>query len=178
MKYYFIFFIFLIFCTGSIAQMRYSLDDNKVIFKIYLDSIERKIIINKWEADTSYYLHYKVENSSKDTLTYVTNGCFYYNHYSLKGGGIEFDLNPIGSCSFNDEHPHLIAPGKSFNMSEWITGVNLNMLTKGKRDVKLEVPIVKDNNTTYRIDGRANVDNVTHLIFEGYTKMMESQTLQ
>ncbi|MGL5890534.1 MAG: hypothetical protein ACRC3B_11650 [Bacteroidia bacterium] len=143
-------------------------------FEVRLDSIERRLTVNKWETDSSYYLHYTVTNISMDTLTYVTNSCFYYNHYSLKVGQAEFDINPSGGCQFNEITTYLLAPGESFTKSEWITATNLNALTKGEWSVTLSIPLVKDNEKTYRVDGRVFVENQEYIVFDRRTKITET----
>jgi hypothetical protein len=132
------------------------------------------VTVNKWGTDSSYYLYYTVTNLSKDTLTYITNSCFYYNHYSLKVGQFEFDLNPSGGCLFNETTPHSLAPGESFSESEWITAINLNTLIKGEWTVTLSVPLVKDGEKTYRVDGRTFVENEEYCIFTKQTKIIET----
>lgn len=172
MRYHFILF-FLIASSCAFTQVSDSRNVNTK-FEIQLDSIERKMTVNKGGIDSSYYLHYTVTNKSTDTLTYLTNSCFYYNHCSLKIGQLEFDLNPIGGCPFNEIIPHLLAPGESFHKSEWITATNLNALNKGKWDVTLSIPLVKDDEKKYRVDGRSFVENEEYLIFSKQTKIIET----
>jgi hypothetical protein len=174
MRYYFILLFILIASPSAFTQVSNSTTHINTKFEIHLDSIERKVTVNKWGTDSSYYLHYTVTNISKYALTYVTNSCFYYNHYSLKVGQHEFDLNPSGGCLFNETTPHSLAPGESFNRSEWITAANLNTLTKGEWSVTLSIPLVKDDEKTYRVDGRTFVENEEYLIFVNQTKIIET----
>jgi len=174
MRYHFIILFILITSSSAFTQVSNSTTHVNTKFEIHLDSIERKVTANKWGTDSSYYLHYTVTNISKDTLTYVTNSCFYYNHFSLKVGQLEYDLNPSGGCLFNETTPHALAPGESFNKSEWITATNLNTLTRGEWSVTLSIPLVKDDEKTYRVDGRTFVENEEYLIFVNQTKIIET----
>ena len=163
----------MIASSSAFTQVGNSITHVNTNFQTHLDSIERKVTVNKWGTDSSYCLHYTVTNISKYTLTYVTNSCFYYNHYSLKVGQLEFDLNPSGGCMFNETTLHSLAPGESFNKSEWITATNLNTLPKGEWSVTLSIPLVKDDEKTYRVDGRTFVENEEYLIFVKQTKIIE-----
>ena len=174
MRYHFILLFTLIAYSGAFTQVNNSITHVNTKFEIHLDSIERKVTVNKWGTDSSYYLHYTVTNISKDTLTYVTNSCFYYNHYSLKVGQLEFDLNPSGGCPFNETIPHFLAPRESFNESEWIKATNLNTLTKGEWSITLSIPLLKNDEKTYRVDGRTFVENEEYLIFVKQTKITET----
>lgn len=174
MKRYFILLFALINISVAFAQKPDSLAPVNTIFEINLRCIERIVTVNKWGIDSSYFLHYTVRNISKDTFTYVTNSCFYYNHYSLKIGKLEFDLNPSGGCMFNSTTPYALAPGESFKKSEWIIASNVNAIAGGEWDVKLLVPLVMDDETTYRVDGRPFVENEECLIFDNHTKVIET----
>jgi hypothetical protein len=143
-------------------------------FKLHVDSIERKITVNKWGTDSTYLLYYTVTNLSADTLIYITNSCFYYNHFSLQVGKLEFDINPEGGCVANAMTPHSIAPGESFHKTEWITAANLHLLTKGEWTAVLSIPLVNHEEKTYRIDGRSFVKNSEPLTAVSQTKIVET----
>lgn len=174
MRYHFILLFILLASYSTYSQVNNSIIHVNTKLEIHLDSIERKVIVDKWRTDSSYYLHYTVTNISKDTLTYVTNSCFYYNHCSLKVEQLEFDLNPPGGCYGNVITPYTLTPGQSFSVPVWITATKLNELTKGEWNVVLSIPIVKDEEKTYRVDGRKFVENEEYLIFAKRTKIIES----
>lgn len=174
MRHYFILLFIFIASSSAYTQEQNSISHVDTKFAIHLDYLERKLTLNKWGADTSYFLHYTVTNISKDTLTYITNSCFYYNHYSLKVGQLEFDLNPSGGCMYNETTPHSLAPGESLNKSEWVIATNLNTLSKGEWSVTLCIPLVKVDEKTYRVDGRTFVENEEYLIFVKQTKIIET----
>ena len=141
-------------------------DNVNKLFKLTLNLIERRVAIDKRGTDTSYFLDYSIENISDDTLVYITNSCFYYNHYSLKSEQQEFNLNAEGNCQVNALTHHTLAPGEFFNMSEWITATELNLLETGEWNMSLQVPLVKDERG-YRVDGRDLVENGQYLTFNG-----------
>jgi len=162
----------LMFSYNTNAQENDSLEIVKDLFELSVDSIEQKIRVNRWGTDTSYYLHYRVKNISIDTLTYITNTCFYYNHSSLVVEGLEFELNLRGGCYMNSYNIYQIAPGESFIEAQWIIANNLNELKNGEWKASLLVRIVKDNDTTYRVDGRDFGENKQYLYFVGKIKVM------
>lgn len=174
MRHYFTMLVILVVSTNAFAQDSIYKTPINTKFAIHLDSIEQNITVNKWGIDSNYYLHYKIVNLSNDTLTYITNSCFYYNHYSLRIGQLEFDLNPSGGCTFNEITPHSLAPGESFSNVEWITARNLHSLLKGEYNVKLSIPIVKDGEKIFRVDGREFVENANFLIYNKQTKIIET----
>jgi len=159
--------------TNTIAQENNRPDVN-LLFELKADTIERRITVNKWGNDTSYFLHYTVKNISTDTLSYMANSCFYYNHYTLKIGQIVFDLNPTGGCKFNSVTIHELSPGESFHMADWITAVNLKLMKTGIEDAVLSIPLVMDNKAEYRVDGRSFVENKEYLVFKGPVKIIET----
>lgn len=175
MRQSYILIFFLALTAGAEAQTNNPKDEVSLNLSIQLDSIERRITINKNDTDTNYYLHYTVKNISLDTLTYVTNSCFYYNHCTLSVEQTTFDLNADGACIANALTFHSIAPGESYKYTEWITASNLKNLTKGESIITLIIPVVKDNETTYRIDGRDFVKTKQLLIFTGSAKMTETK---
>ncbi|MCC7453112.1 MAG: hypothetical protein IT222_03010 [Crocinitomix sp.] len=75
---------------------------------------------------------------------------------------------------YNETTPHSLAPGESFNKSEWVTATNLNTLSKGEWSVTLCIPLVKVDEKTYRVDGRTFVENEEYLIFVKQTKIIET----
>tara|TARA_B100001173_G_C15698729_1_gene425128 strand:- start:32 stop:604 length:573 start_codon:yes stop_codon:yes gene_type:complete len=166
--------LFILTIVSANAQNSNTVVDVNELFDLKVDSIEQKITINKWDADTSYYLHFKVENISNDTLTYITNTCFYYNHSSLTIDNLELDLNPDGGCSFNSLNVYKLDPGESFVESEWITASNLNTLKIGEWNITLSVPLIRDNPTTYRIDGRSFVEDKKYLTNNCLTKVVKT----
>ena len=147
--------------------------DVNTLFELKLDSIELRITDSKWGIDTSRYFHYTVKNTSDDTLTFVTNSCFYYNHYQLKTENAVFDLNPTGGCSFNQQTPVVIPPGTSFSQTDAILS-GLHDLPAGELNVSLFIPLVNDKKNTYRVDGRDFVENEQQLIFTGKTKVVKT----
>lgn len=174
MRHFFIFVFMLLCACSAFARENQPVADVNTIFEIHLDSVERKVTVNKWGTDSSYFLHYTVKNISGDTLTYVTNSCFYYHHCTLTIGQMTFDLNPTGGCMVNALSRHTLAPGESFHRTEWITAKDLEKLTAGEYPAKLRVPLVKDDKTTYRVDGRTFVENEVYLISDSDTKVMET----
>ena len=121
--------LFVLTLAGTTnAQDGNSIVDINKLFELKVDSIEQKVTINKWGTDTSYYLHFQVENITIDTLTFKTNTCFYYNHSTLTVGNLEFDLNPKGGCLFNSHNEYELAPNESFDEAQSITAFKLNKL--------------------------------------------------
>lgn len=151
-------------------------------FELHVDSIDRTIAVHKQSTDTFHVLHHTIKNTSGDTLTYVTNSCFYYNHFTMEISGVQFEVNENGGCLFNEQQPHIVAPGESVRISEWITSAELNKLTSGEWDGKVIIPLVQDNERTYRVDGRYltrqegkndAVGREEYLIFTGRIKVVE-----
>ncbi len=165
-----ILFLLVFSFTNAFTQV----SNNNAKFELHLDSIERKVILNKWGTDSSYYLHYSVTNISEDTLIYLTNSCFYYNHYSLKVGTQLFDLNQSGGCYCNVTTLHLLPSGVSFKKSELFTSNSLNSLATGEWNVCLSIPLVRDTEKIYRVDGRTFVKNEEYIIFDEQTKIIET----
>ncbi|MCR9172895.1 MAG: hypothetical protein NXI10_10400 [bacterium] len=170
-----IFFGLTLVCTVNGQDSTSTIELNK-LFEIRVDSIEQKVTINKWGADTSYYLHFQVKNISTDTLTYKTNTCFYYNHSVLNVENLEFDLNPDGGCLFNSHNIYKLSPGEAFSEAQSITAYNyqLNKLKIGEWNSSLSVPLVKDDSTTYRVDGRSFIENQQYLKCENRTKVVKT----
>lgn len=151
-------------------------------FELHVDSIDRTIAVHKQSTDTFHVLHHTIKNTSADTLTYVTNSCFYYNHFTMEINGVQFEVNENGGCLFNEQQPHIVAPGESVSISEWITSAELNKLNSGEWDGKVIIPLVQDNERTYRVDGRYltrqegkndAVGREEYLIFTGRIKVVE-----
>ncbi len=159
---------------GAFSQEETSKSSVDSIFRLQTDSIGRKTIASKSETDSSYLLYYTVTNISSDTLIFITNSCFYYNHFSLQVGKLEFDLNADGGCSINAVTPHSIAPGESFHKTEWITSPDLHKLSKGEWTVSLSIPLIKHDDKTYRIDGRNFVKNKEILTGVSAAKIFET----
>ena len=132
-------FLFLTITSVVNAQDSSVIVDVNELFELKVDSIEQKITINNWGTDTTYYLHFEVKNISNDTLTYITNTCFYYNHSTLSVGNLEFDLNPSGGCYFNSHNIYRLAPNKSFTEAQWITTYDyqLNKLKNRRMEFKI-----------------------------------------
>lgn len=154
-------------------------------FELHIDSLSRAIAIHKQAVDTFHVLHHTIKNTSADTLTYVTNSCFYYNHFTMEVGGVQFEVNESGGCLFNEQQPHQLAPGESVHISEWVSSAELNQLKTGESDGKVIVPLIQDNEHRYRVDGRyltrqENGNNSSrqeeYLIFEGRIKVVETVT--
>jgi hypothetical protein len=171
--------ILSVFFILTLANIIYSQDSNSTfeldkLFELKVDSIEQKVTLNNWGSDTSYYLHYQINNIATDTLTFKTNTCFYYNHSTLTIGKLVFALNLMGGCYFNSHNVYELAPGESLTEAQWITFFNMNKLEKGDWDATLFVPVVKDDQTTYRVDGRGFVENEQYLVYEGKIKIMNA----
>jgi hypothetical protein len=165
---------FLILTSGANAQENNSVVELEKLFELSITSIERKMTVSKRGVDTSYYLNYTIKNISNDTLTYITNTCFYYNHSLLKVGNLEIDLNMPGGCSGNMLNLYTLAPDSSFTESQWITAHNLNKLNNGEWNTTLSVRLIKDDQEVYRVDGRYCVENGEYLVFNGKTKIIET----
>ncbi|WP_027421238.1 hypothetical protein [Crocinitomix catalasitica] len=157
-----------------IAQNSSAKIDVNKIFELKIDSIEQRITIHKWGVDTSCFLHFQVKNISRDTLGYLTNTCFYYNHCSLTIGNLELDLNAAGGCPFNSYKGYKLAPAGSFIASQWITALNLNKLIIGEWNMILHVPLVADNPTRYRVGGRSFVEHKQFLKSESRAKVVKT----
>lgn len=149
-------------------------DDINQLFELKLDSVERRITINKQGHDTSYFMHFRIKNLSKDTLTFLTNTCFYYNHSTLSVGTLQLDLNAAGGCLFNSHNWHTLPPGESFSEAQWITALHLNELKIGTFESKLSIPVINDKPFMYRVDGRDVYENVEYLVFVGEIKVVET----
>ena len=161
--------------SGSLFAQTITKDvDINDLFKLEVDSIEQRVTINKWGNDTSYYLHYKVKNTSSDTLTFKTNTCFYYNHSILNINNLKIHLNPEGGCYFNSHNIYKLAPNESFIEAQWITAYDLNKLVSGEHSAKLNIPILKNSSTTYRIDGRWLDEIKLYLTYEGEIKVVNT----
>ncbi|MBC9812614.1 hypothetical protein H9Y05_09040 [Crocinitomicaceae bacterium CZZ-1] len=152
-------------------------------FELHVDSLERCTVAHKQYVDTVYWLHFSVKNTSGDTLTYVTNSCFYYNHFTMIIGRVQFEVNENGGCLFNEQQPHIVAPGASVRISEWITSAKLNQLDTGEWDGKVIIPLIRDTEQIYRVDGRyltqhGNdvVGQEEYLIFEGRINIVQTYT--
>ena len=167
--------LFVLTLAGTTnAQDGNSIVDINKLFELKVDSIEQKVTINKWGTDTSYYLHFQVENITIDTLTFKTNTCFYYNHSTLTVGNLEFDLNPKGGCLFNSHNEYELAPNESFDEAQSITAFKLNKLENGDWDATLSVPILQDDDSIFRVDGRGFVENELYLTYSGKVKVMRT----
>lgn len=167
-------FIILSFNKSINAQDNYSTTEMNNLFELKIDSIEQKVTINRWGKDTSYFLYYQVKNISIDRLTYITNTCFYYNHSMLTVGDLKLDLNLKGGCNFNSHIIYKLAPGESFSEAQWIIANGLNKLKNGSWSSTLSVPLIKDSQTTYRVDGRKFIKNKKYLNYEGRTKVKKT----
>lgn len=169
-------FIFLTIASTANAQDSNVQIDIDELFELKVDSLEQKITINKWGIDTAYFMHFEVRNISSDTLEYITNTCFYYNHSTLSVGNMEFDLNPSGGCLFNSHNIYRLAPNESFTEAQWITAYDykLNELKIGEWNSTLSIPLIKDDSTIFRVDGRAFVENKQYLTCDRKTKVMKT----
>ncbi|MEM7372369.1 MAG: hypothetical protein AAF587_27365 [Bacteroidota bacterium] len=172
MKY----FLIPLFILGPLCHT-YSqeIDSTSVVnslFEWQLDSIEQRIIETKQGIDTDYYLHYTVKNISEDTLTYVCNSCFYYNHYYVRVNDLAFPVNLWGGCYFNEVTPFELPPGKSFSRTEPIITYGLDTLELGHAEVTLFIPLVKDQENLYRVDGRLIDIERMYLVGKGTTKVV------
>lgn len=171
-------YIFVLLAITIIQNVNAQVDNSSsniiTQFKLTLDSVELRTTINRWGTDTSYYLHYNVKNISNDTLTYVTNTCFYYNHSTLKIENSVYDLNPEGGCYMNSYNTYVLSPGQSFNESWWVVAYNFQELKIGEWNVNLSVPIIFDNLGRFRVDGRKFVENKQYLIYTGQSKIINT----
>lgn len=170
-----IFFILTIVLNTNAQDSSLVIDVNE-IFDLKVETVEQRITINKWGADTSYFLHFQIKNISTDTLIYKTNTCFYYNHSTLTVDNMEYDLNPDGGCYFNSHNVYNLSPGETFSEAQWITANNcqLNKLKIGEWKSSLSVPLVKDDSKAYRVDGRRFVENQQYLKSESNTKVVRT----
>lgn len=165
---------YLLLCISLLSIAQSSQEDINSLFDLKVDSIEKKITLNNWGVDTSHLLHYSVKNISSDTLIYITNSCFYYNHYNLNIDTTYFDLNHTGSCYGNMPTHNTLPPNDEVHKSESIYSGNIRNIKKGNRNINLQIPIVKDDINRYRVDGRwiENIDLFFN--YEGQTKITES----
>lgn len=145
-------------------------------FVLKLDSIERASSIYKYGTRTEHFLHHTVKNISVDTLNYITNTCFYYNHCTLKTQDKHMELNEAGGCTFNSIEWNFIPPGESIQIKEWVTDTLLPTLELGEWEATLSIPLVRDKEIVYRIDGRGFVENPEYLVYTGKTKVVSSVT--
>lgn len=173
MKYNLLFFILLVSLYLHGQDNKLNSDDINSLFEVTLDSIERVITKNEWSIDTSYYIHYRVKNISNNTLVYITNSCFYYNHYRIKIEDVTYEVNEKGGCSMNMITPYELSKEESFSRKEWITS-DFNFFLKTKVNIELVIPIVKDKNNDYRVDGRSFVEDEQELIFQGQVTFIET----
>lgn len=155
---------------NALAQVNYI---PNTTFSLVVDSIERNVSETKRYVDTSYYIHYTVTNLSADTLVYVTNSCFYYNHCILTSGQTAYDINPRGGCFSNITTNHYLKPGEKLRHAQWSSAKNMNTLTTGILNIQLVIPLVKEGKR-YTIDGRGYAKNIEQLIFEGQTKVVQA----
>ena len=167
--------LFTLAFTPLLSAQETAVNDIHTLFELKADSLVQRITVNRWGIDTSYYMHYTVKNRSNDTLTYITNSCFYYNHSWLTVGDLELDLNPEGGCSFNALEPHRLAPGESFEDAQWLTAYNLWHLDTGVWRAQWPVPLVHDRTNIYRVDGRSFVHNAQILIYTGTLKVAQTE---
>lgn len=172
MKFCLIILIFVSFHIEIYSQENHSMLDVNHLFEFRLDSIEQRIIEDKWGTQIRHYIHFRVKNKSEDTLIYAANSCFYYNHYLLKIEDLSYDINPRGSCSYNSLTPFELLPGESFNRIEWITAFGLDTLGADATNVMLFIPLVKYGQNKYRVDGRDFIENKEQLIFKGKTRIV------
>jgi hypothetical protein len=165
--------IFLSF-QSAFAQKDTNQIDVNSLFSLQLDSIALRNTIDKWGTYTFNVLYYQVKNISNDTLIFIRNTCFYYNHSRIKIENIEFDLNSAGSCYFNSYETFEIASGNSIKINEWVSNDSLNNLESGDWNTMLTIPLVKDSPTKYRVNGINFFENKQYLIFNGKTTIVKS----
>lgn len=173
MRQYFKYIFIISFLHNVNAQDSDSLTGINKLFNLTLDSIEQEITLHKWGSDTISYLHLQVQNISTDTLWFKTNSCFYYNHSTLIVDDLKYDLNPDGDCYVNRYYSYDLAPNESIFESQWIISIGLNNLKNGDLDVLFSIPIVKDDQLTYRVDGRSFVKTDQYLIYRGKVKVVK-----
>jgi hypothetical protein len=174
MRHYLFFLLAITIFQNINAQVDNISSNINTQFKLTLDSVELRTTINRWGTDTSYYLHYNVKNISNDTLIYLTNTCFYYNHSSLTIENSVYDLNPDGGCYMNSYNTYVLSPGQSFSESWWVIAYNLQELKNGEWNVILSVPIIFDHLGRFRVDGRSFVENKQYLIYTGQSKIINT----
>lgn len=165
--------IFLSF-QSAFAQKDTNQIDVNSLFSLQLDSIAHRITINKRRVDTTNILYYKIKNISNDTLIFISNSCFYYNHSRIKIENTEYDLNSVGGCIGNSYITYEIAPGNSIIVNEWVSNDSLNNLEIGDWNTILTIPLVKDSPTKYRVNGINFFENKQYLIFSGKTTIVKS----
>lgn len=124
------------------------------VFKIKVDTIERRAEAFSSNMDYSYYLILKVTNISSDTVDYTSNSCFYYNHYIMKANGMEFHVNEDGGCLLNSEEAFTIAPGETIRRREYAKAKEFDSIPLGAIPVLLSVPLVQRSTSNFFVDGR------------------------
>lgn len=136
-------------------------------FELQIDLIEQRQYSRNHTRDTVVYLHYTVRNVTEDTLVYITNSCFYYNHCLLFLGANSYDLNLKGGCLMNAEEPHTLAPGTTFERIEWIATPNLFPLKEGTQSGKVVIWLTQRDERSWRVNGINSVSAKKELIYEG-----------
>lgn len=170
-----IFTLFLsLLLSGVYGQEKGASSIVNSLFELKVTSIEREITFNKKGTITHYYVNYTVKNISNDTLVYTTNSCFYYNHYQLTLGDNHFGLNSGGGCSGNMINPHTLYPGRTFKGSDMLMFPKMDSLKPSIVNASLEVPLRKENESRYTVDGRDHVDNTYILYFSGQIEFNET----
>ena len=89
-------------------------------------------------------------------------------------GILELDVNPEGGCYFNSYNAYELAPNESFEEAQWITAFNLNKLEPGVWDATLSFPILQDDDSIFRVDGRGFIETELHLTYSGNVKVMRT----
>lgn len=170
-------FIITLITNNLVSQKTYFKTNINRFIKLEIESIERNITINNWGSDTTHKLNYSITNLTSDSITYITNSCFYYNHFSMIVNDIYFDLNAEGGCTINSLNFHSLAPNKKVNLSDNIDAFNLKKIKNGESNISIVIPVVKEKNSI-RVDGRNLIENSEKLIFEGKTKIITNNRSQ
>ena len=160
-------FLFLLFSLTLQAQENIGHTDLNQILELSLNSFEQRITHDELEIDTTYYLHFQVINISNDTLTFITNSCFYYNHSTLTIDSSNFDFNAEGNCHFNSWKFFELEPNDSMTENQFVWAHNAYKIKNSAQEATLTFQIVQDDPLTYRIDGRNFIENAQQLVFEG-----------
>ena len=175
MKQLFTVLLFLVTSGAAYAQQNDIRFDINELFKLRLDSIERRVITYEDRAGISFYMHYSVTNLSSDTLTYITNFCFYYDQCSLSVDNAVFDVNTVNlGCMLNYQERHSISPGGTYSHVEWINNTDsITSLKLGQWLTTLSIPLVVKEEG-YLVEGRATGEKKYRLFWKGEATVVET----
>ena len=104
---------------------------------------------------------------------YLQNTCFYYNRCFFEVKGLLYILNSEGSCLMNSLDFYKILPLSSKSVKMFVTEESIGKLDIEGEMVRLKIPIVKERENVYRIDGRKYIKKDISLIYYGKTILYE-----